>query len=413
MAKDRPVPTRATWPAISYERRPWDLDDRVTLSRTQRRAHQGPYDAAVVPRVARIDVDLPASLLAESEDARVGIARFDAYVSAQLDHGDSAREIGPLASILLRTEAASSSQIEQITVGALQLAVAELGERASDHARVVARNVAIMRAATAMADGIETESILQMHRTLLAEFDADNAGHWRTQQVWVGGSGAGPHLADFVPPHHSHVLSDMADLVAFMARDDIPALAHAALAHAQFETIHPFTDGNGRTGRALLHAMLRAKGVTERVTVPVSAGLLTDTARYFTALTAYRAGDTVPIVREISRASMLAIDNGRELIEQLVDIRAGWTAQIKARSDAAVWRLPELLMRHPVVNNETVRRELGLSDVAAQRAIDTLTGIGALAATKSGSRNRLWHSPEILQALDDFSARAGRRGIAS
>jgi hypothetical protein len=100
----------------------------------------------------------------------------------------------------------------------------------------------------------------------------------------------GPREAMFVPPHHSRVLAAIDDLLRFAQRDDIPALPQIALAHAQFGTIHPFTDGNGRTGRALIQAILRRKGLTRNVTVPVLAGLLTDTDSYFAALTAYREG---------------------------------------------------------------------------------------------------------------------------
>lgn len=132
--------------------------------------------------------------------------------------------------------------------------------------------VEVMRAAVAMSEQIDVAFILRMHRTLLQDVEPDDAGRLRDQQVWIGGSGAGPHLAEFVPPHHEHVAEDLADLIAFIARDDVPALAHAALAHAQFETIHPFTDANGRTGRALLHAMLWAKDITDRVTVPGLGG---------------------------------------------------------------------------------------------------------------------------------------------
>jgi len=111
----------------------------------------------------------------------------------------------------------------------------------------------------------------------------DIAGRWREQQVWIGGSRFGPHEADFIPPHHDRVPAAMADLAAFMARPDLPVLTQAAIAHAQFETIHPFPDGNGRVGRALVHSLLKAGGLARSVTVPVSAGLLGDTGTYFAA----------------------------------------------------------------------------------------------------------------------------------
>ena len=111
---------------------------------------------------------------------------------------------------------------------------------------------------------------------------------YREARKWIRGNS--PHTAEFVPPHPSRVLPAMDDLVAFMRRDDILALTQAAIAHAQFETIHPFADGNGRSGRAIVSALLRAKGITRNVTVPVSAGLLTDTGAYFDALGEYREG---------------------------------------------------------------------------------------------------------------------------
>jgi Fic/DOC family len=96
--------------------------------------------------------------------------------------------------------------------------------------------------------------------TLLRGSQPEHAGKWRDQPVWIGGGDLSPHNADFVPPHHSRVEPAIADLVRFMDRDDMPPLVQAAIAHAQFETIHPFPDGNGRTGRALVQSLLRGKG---------------------------------------------------------------------------------------------------------------------------------------------------------
>lgn len=106
------------------------------------------------------------------------------------------------------------------------------------------------------------------------------------------------------------------ELIRFLARDDLPVLLHAALAHAQFETIHSFVDGNGRTGRALVHALLRGKGLL-RTTAPVSAGLLTDLEAYTGALSAFRTGDARPIVEEFARAARYAAVTGTALVEDL------------------------------------------------------------------------------------------------
>jgi Fic family protein len=248
-----------------------------------------------------------------------------------------------------------------------------------------------------------------MHRALLGQSDPDIAGRWREQQVWIGGAHTSPHGATFVPPHHRHVPRAIADLVAFIDRDDVPVLAHAAIAHAQFETIHPFPDGNGRTGRALVHTHLRNKRLIRNVTVPVSAGLLTDIEAYFAALTRYRQGNPVVIVEAFANASFLAVNNGQALVNDLRDIRAAWTEKIKARRDAAVWRVVELLLRNPVVNAPLVGKELGIAPQNAYRALRPLEEVGIVIESTDKKRGQLWRAPEVLGALDHFAARAGRR----
>lgn len=121
--------------------------------------------------------------------------------------------------------------------------------------------------------------------------DGSYAGAFRSQLVWVGTDSYTPRGASFVGPQPELIDACMADLMLFLQRDDIPVLLQCALAHAQFETIHPFADGNGRTGRALIHAILRNKGLASHIVPPVSAGLLHETDQYFAALilrSAYR-----------------------------------------------------------------------------------------------------------------------------
>lgn len=180
-----------------------------------------------------------------------------------------------------------------------------------------------------------------MHAAPLGDTNPQIAGRWREQQVWIGGGDLGPHGALFVPPHHRRVPAAIDDQVAFIGRDDVPVLEHAAIAHAQFETIHPFGDESGRTGRRLVHAQLRQRGLTRNVSVPVSAGLLTDVERYFDARGSHRDGDPGPIVEAFA-----AVANGRELVGDLRAIRRGWDDRVTARRGATTWRVADLLVRH-------------------------------------------------------------------
>ncbi len=394
----------AAWPALGSRELEWTPTIPPDLvPRSVRERHRGPYTASVVPFVATAAPTVSAATAALTEEAAAEVARFDA------ESGGGAGEPGPLPFLLLRSESASSSQIEGLTSGARAIAVAELGGGATRNAELVLGNVRAMQAALSLADDLVPEALLAMQRALLQTSAPSIAGRWRTEQVWIGGDGYGPHGAEFVPPHHDDVPGLIDDLLSFCARTDVPVLVHAALAHAQFETVHPFADGNGRTGRALVHALLRRRGLARRVTVPVSAGLLTDVGGYFAALTAYRAGDVDPIVAVLARGALAAVVNGRQLAADLRATRSRWDDVVVARRDSAAWRLADLLLRQPVVDSVTIARELGVSSANAARPLAPLVEAGVVRESTGRDRNRLWQADEVLAALDAFAARAGRR----
>jgi Fic family protein len=370
------------------------------VSASVRKRHGGPYRSAIVPTIAELSPRLPGEVASVAEEASVEIARFDAELGA---------EVAPFASVLLRSESASSSKIENLTSAAKAIALAELGNTAKHNANEIVGNVAAMKAALDLADRLDTDAVLAMQQALIGRHVPAIAGRWRDEQVWIGGDSFGPHGAEFVPPHHQHVPALMDDLIKFTGRTDLPLLSQAAIAHAQFATIHPFADGNGRTGRALIHAMLRGHGLTRNVTVPVSAGLLIDTRSYFDSLTAYRGGDPASIVEKLAEASFAAIADGRQLVLDLRTIREGWTESVTARRGAAAWRLADLLIRQPVIDAATAAAELRMTSQNVLRAITPLVNAGVLSEFTGFTRNRMWQANQVLSALDDFVARAGRR----
>lgn len=405
-------PSRSSaWPAVTYEPWPWEPDDadsEIAMSRRARMASRGAYLAALLPEIADLEVALPASVEAAAEDALMEITRFDADLAAtNLGHDG---EFAPLAAVLLRTESASSSQIENVTAGAKALAMATLHEQAGPNAQMVAANVVAMQRAIEMADDLQEETILAAHEALMAGHENAGPGRLRSAQVWIGSAAPSPHTASFVPPHHTRVPAAMGDLLGFCDRTDIAVLPHVAIAHAQFESIHPFADGNGRTGRALVHVMLRRSGAMRRLTVPVSAGLLADTRSYFEALTAFRDGDAVPIVERFVEAAFAAVNNGRRLEREIADLYAEWEHSLNARRDAAAWRVLDHLVRQPAVTVRFVEEAARVSNPAAQRAIDQLVDARILTPASSNRRNRVWVADGVIAALDAFADRAGRRG---
>src|SRR5699024_9686574 len=161
----------------------------------------------------------------------------------------------------LRTESSSSSQIENLTSSAKALALSELGLMGRQNADQVVANVRAMSTALELSPlnrPLNEADVLAMHGELMSNDRPQTPGRFRTQQLWIGRARFSPHDAAVSRPHHSRVSANVADLTGFCARANMPVRVHAALAHAQSETSRPFEDGNGRTGRARLHAMLHA-----------------------------------------------------------------------------------------------------------------------------------------------------------
>jgi Fic family protein len=387
------------WPAVDYEQHPWHGDvDRATSRRSQLRS-RGPYTAAVPPNIADLTPEIPAALAVEAADTQAALTAFDARV------GDIP---APLAAILLRTESASSSEIERLTAGAKAIAQAELGRKAGPNAELIVANVRAMQSALDLADDLTVDTIVAMQDALLRRHHPDLVG-LRTEQVWVGGGLSNtPHTAEFVPPHHDRVPALMDDVMTFARRTDLLVLPHLAIAHAQFETIHPFADGNGRTGRALVQAMLRHHRVTRSVTVPVSAGLLTRTGDYFDALTAYRRGDIAPIVEQFIAATWRSIDNADRLVTGLLQLRMEWETRVDARRGSSARRLLDVLASHPVIDVNLASVLLGVAYTTAEGAIERLEADGIVTPMSGASRNRAWQAAEVIDLLDQFAARARR-----
>lgn len=395
---------------LSWDEVPWEPVTPVQAMDRRRMSVVGkPYRAAVPAAIERMQFKVEPDVAAHAEDARAAITRFDAELSTMFGG-----EFAPLSAVLLRGESASSSQIENITVGARALSLADVGlAKYGSNASLVQANVEAMNRALELTGPLTPTQILAVHEALMHGQAQAEPGQFRSQQVWIGGRDYSPHEADFVPPQHSRVENAVEDLCAFAARTDLPLLVQAAIAHAQFETIHPFNDGNGRAGRALVHVILREGGATTRTTVPVSAGLLSDTDAYYEALTTYRSGDPNPIVEEFSRAAFAAVQNGQELASDLKTLHDDWATNLRARRDAAAWRVLPFLLRQPAVTSKLVQDTFDITQPAADNALRQLQAAGALARPKTvhgteQRRNVVWEAPDVFSALDRFAERARR-----
>ena len=229
-------------------------------------------------------------------------------------------------------------------------------------------------------------------------------------QNWIGGSDYNPCVAAFVPPPHELVGELLSDLAAFCNDDSLPAVAQAAIAHAQFETIHPFVDGNGRTGRALVHLVLRRRGLASRILPPVSLILATWLRDYVGGLTGTRyegAPDSEEALAGVNHWIALFASACRRAAED-----AGrFEAQVRALRDSGRERLgsvrrgsaADLLLRAlsgaPLLTTTTAS-DLGRAVLqATSQAIDRLVAAGVLKQVTVGRRNRAFEAPELIEAF--------------
>ncbi|HEX6422131.1 MAG TPA: Fic family protein [Acidimicrobiales bacterium] len=368
------------------------------------------YLAYVPDPLTDREFTLAGATAADVADAEAAVARLNSSVATLAD-------TEALARLLLRAEAVASSHIEGLQIGPRRLLRAEAagdGDRAAPDvtAAEVLGNIEAMDVAVDLTDGpITPGDILEMHRRLLSSTDRHpHAGRFRDQQNWIGGSNYNPCSAAFVPPPEDAVPALMDDLCAFVNGDSLPAVAQAAIAHAQFETIHPFVDGDGRTGRALVHVVLRRRGLAPRVVPPISLILATRAAGYVAGLTAYRyvgpAGGpaaTAGINRWIATfaAATAAAAHDAERFEARIDaLKESWRARLgRLRAGSAADELVDRLPGAPVVTVHAVAGMLGRTYKAANDAVARFESAGILTPISGRRRDRAWEASEVVDAF--------------
>lgn len=387
------------WPAVDWEEQIW-IPSTVWGADADRDAPGARYQSAVPAKIAHLSPDPSPEAAASAEIGARELSRLDAELGAR---------VASFAPVLLRSEAASSSQIENITASARAIFSAELGAKTSRNAELITANTRAMTAAIELAHDVTPDTIARMHEVLMSGQPRHTPGHWREEAVWIGRRSDSPVGAEFVAPHHSHIEGLLDDVTAFAQRSDVSPLVSVAVAHAQFETIHPFTDGNGRTGRALAQSMLRNRGVTQNVAIPVSAGLLADVGGYHRALTAYRQGDVSPIVTAFADAALRAVANTRTLVAELDEIRDGWSDRLTVRRSSNAWKLLDILVRRPVLTSAAAAAELGVQQPNVYPPLTALVDAGILKSKAEHQLGPFWRSDEVLAAVDRFARRAGRR----
>jgi Fic family protein len=386
------------WEPTGKEMLPWR---QLQRGGTREDRMLSEIEAAIPPFIAGLTYGLTGVQIQESERALIEIGGMDAEAS-----GTSAE----MARFMIRTESVASSKIERVTASVEDFARAIGGSRANSSANsMVSASAAIglMVEAAGTKSRIELEDILAAHYTLMVD-DPDEgpyAGTLRKVQNWVGGSDYSPRGALHVPPAPARVVGLMDDLVTFVNRDDVPVLAQAAIAHAQFETIHPFGDGNGRVGRALISAILRRRGITRNTIVPIASGLNALRDEYFAALNHYRAGSAAPLLMLIAQSAGAAGAEGQVTVRRVLALPNDWRNRVRPRVGSAASKLIPGLFQEPVL---TARRAEEIAESSTPRTYDAIRRLeaeGIVHEITGRKRDRVWVASEVMAELGELDQR--------
>jgi Fic family protein len=341
---------------------------------------QGRRVRAFVPAPLAVrDLELDATTAARAASAASAVL----HAAESLDP-----DYEPLARLLLRSEGVASSFIEGVRAPVVDVVLAEehIGRQEVGAAAWVASNLAAVSDAVAGAGtdaSLSLQTLLEWHRTLMTGSPTPEryVGVVRDEQGWIGGTS--PLDAQLVTPPPGELAPLLNDLIVFVNRDDLDPVAQAAIAHAQFETIHPFGDGNGRVGRVLI-AWILTRRLALVVPPPVSVAIAADVGGYGSGLALFRFGDYLRWVRWFSEAVTRGGTAQRTLVASVKRLRAQWLEQLASadgrmpRRDAAVFDALNLMPRHLVFTTPTLERELGISRKAAGATLRRLADVGIL-----------------------------------
>jgi Fic family protein len=353
--------------------------------------------------IAAREFPLDAGALAALHDATKALDRLE-HIPSRL------ATLAAVAQNLLRSESVASSRIEDVFISHKRLArAAHAGPerlQRDGRAREVLGNVDAMKQAMEVGarDEIAVDDLLEIHRLLLRNTDIRQiAGVVRTTQNWIGGNPYNPLEAAFVPPPPESLPELLDDLCQFVQRDDLPPVVQAAIAHVQFETIHPFADGNGRTGRALIYAVLRRRGEITRYIPPISLVLSAAPDIYVEGLNSYRRGHASEWLELFAETTARAAGEAERLAKEIENLEEEWLRRVgEPRRDSATRLLIGALPAEPVIDSASAGNLVDRSHVAVNNALRQLEEAGIVKRLNERKWGRVWECDELLDLVKDF-----------
>ena len=385
--------------------RTWEYDPVHYAPPQYRRACH--YEAFIPDDLAHFAKPLTGELAGAISDAETAIHQLNARAFPGL---------APLARLLLRSESIASSKVEGMQVNGRELARAEAkletGGKAGANIREILANIDAMELAidhASTADIFSTRNIVEIHKLLMASAANHHvAGVIRAEQNWIGGNNYNPCGADFVPPPPEELQPLLADLCEAINEEHLPPVVQAGLVHAQFETIHPFHDGNGRTGRALIHVVLRRRGMTPRYVPPISIVLASNKERYVEGLSKFREENFTSWLTTFASATTRSANLANSYLGEVEMLQKEWkemlAGTVNPRSDAAAWKIIDVLPAHPMISVAVAVAVVGRTKAAISEAMAHLETAGVLIRASQSQRNRTWEASGLLDLLSDLES---------
>jgi Fic family protein len=383
----------------------------VTRLDTHRRARAGHFVTQPAGFKAFLPAALPPSPPVAMDDGMLGLLSHAVLALGRLD---GVVRVVPdpdlFVAMYVRREAVLSSQIEGTQSTLEDLLEVELAPETTARRGDVADIVGYVRAMNYGLERLETlplslRLIREIHRELLRDGRGGHAtpGRFRTTQNWIGPEGASLKAATFVPPPVPEMHSALADLETFLHRPgDRPVLIDVGLAHAQFETIHPFLDGNGRVGRLLITFLLMHHGVLRRPLLYLSHYLKLHRAEYYDRLQAVRLdGDWEGWLRFFLRGVAETAEEATVTAERIFDLRERHRAAVMNDTGANGLKLLSDLFARPLVNVTHVANLLGVTFPTASRVVGKFQDLGLLVEVTGRRRSRAFRYEPYLALFAD------------
>jgi cell filamentation protein, protein adenylyltransferase len=346
-----------------------------------------------------------------SSDNLLRVADAEAALGRLAGAGRLLRDPHLLVRPYLRREAVASTRIEGTQASLVDIFDAEASEQAPG--ADVEEVVNYVRAMEIGLDRLETlplsmRLIREMHAVILAGVRGRDRqpGELRTTQNWPGATDATLETAAFVPPPPGELSNLMTDLERFIHEEPrLPPLVQAALLHYQFETIHPFLDGNGRLGRLLIVFFLVVRDRLPEPLLYLSPFFEARRQQYYAALQGVRERGDIDswLALFLDAVRTQAIDAVARA-ERLTDLREKYRASVQTTTRGIANQLAELVIEQPVLTSRVVEERLGVSRPSALKALRQLEDLDVIAEAGGGPRGQLrWRAHEVLSVLTDES----------